>query len=132
MKAALFLAAIVIGAAIGLAVHFHQGNSYEVKIPARVHVSDYVGLNIDTDSLNFGTIPQEGYSDRYVAVNNSLGTKAKVQIFVEGDIKGMVVPGQESFVLERGESMKVKITASPSKIKPGNYTGTVRIRLSPG
>ena len=96
----------------------------EIKtIDMYLKVDDYVGINVDTDALHFGTVSPGGSGTRSVFLSNNYGKSLKVEIKVYGDLAEFVSV-EKSLVLSKNETKKISFTASiPKNALYGNYTG---------
>lgn len=102
----------------------------DIDLTMQLQVSDYVGFNIDTDAIYFGTVTPGGSSERIVTINNTEQYSTRVRILTGGDLAQWVSASENNFRInpleERNITLKVKVPANTSY---GNYTGIVKIRL---
>jgi hypothetical protein len=93
-----------------------------------VKVDDYVGINLDTDKLYFGTVTPGSGSRRDMTIAAEKG--AFVQVAVEGPIAPWVTIDKTAFSLAPGISEKITFSvAVPNNTSFGNYTGLVYVRM---
>lgn len=97
-------------------------------LPVHVRVDDYVGINLDTDKLYFGTVYPGGGALRSVGVQT--GKDSYVLITAEGQVGAWMTPDQNCFLLEKGGERSVSFSLrTPEETPLGNYTGTVTFTL---
>ena len=96
------------------------------KIDAEIVVKEsemsVIGLNADTDDLNFGIVSPTASARKSVNVDYSLDTNVKVTM--EGELAewAVITPGE--FYLSQDETKKVHFDIKvPSNAGGGNYTG---------
>lgn len=102
------------------------------EIPIHFIVGDHVGINLDTNAVNFGTVKQgSGYRlQREMVIGNELALSRQVQMTVTGDIAPLVSVSPSAFILAPGENRAVNITLTTIPTLPeGNYTGILRATL---
>ncbi len=96
------------------------------EMPIYVTVFDYVGINLDNSSLNFGTIMPGNNVVRQFTIINPFKTDVLVSI----DFKGLswIQINENYFILKQGELKNITITLSvPKDAKFGNYRGSMRV-----
>lgn len=97
-------------------------------LKTNVIVGDYVGINVNSDALYFGTVFKGGYSEREFSIDNFECRKCKVVIKADGDTKDWIWVSNRSFTLKEGESIDLKaIVDIPRDAEFGNYTGNLKI-----
>jgi hypothetical protein len=83
-----------------------------------------IGLNTDTDHLNFGRVSPKLSSTRSMKLLNSKDYNIEVE--VSGSFKDWITVTPQKFSLEANEQAQVFFQASiPSFASAGNHTGTV-------
>ena len=96
------------------------------EVQAQVKVASTVGINLDTDKLYFGTVPQGGSAQRNLQI--IAPSDSFVVISVVGEDASLFVPGQHSLFLHRGESRRIAFSSViPDELPSGNYSGLVRV-----
>ena len=97
------------------------------EIPMSLEVGKVVGLDIDSDELSFGVIPQEGVSVRNITLKNNKDVPLKVELFVEGDISQFIA-AESLFWLQPGEEKNLGVIATiPKDGKYGTYSGKMTV-----
>jgi hypothetical protein len=92
-------------------------------------VGNYVGVNLNTTQLTFGTVPPTGASQRDVAISNTADYDKAALFTVEGDMSRFVRPPAET-VVKAHSNIFVPVKAEvPAGTEYGNYTGKLRIFL---
>lgn len=83
-----------------------------------------VGMNTDTDHLNFGKASPGGMIKRSMVVSYS--QPAKVTILLDGDFSSWIAVSQNNFNLLPEEKQEVSFeVVIPEDAFPGNYSGGV-------
>ncbi len=93
-------------------------------LDVNVKVGDHLGFNLDSDSLNFGTITPGGGSSRGLILESE--KPLMVHISFEGSISKWVVPSKNDFVLNGRDNVSFSINVPPDA-NLGDYTGKVFI-----
>lgn len=87
-----------------------------------------IGVVVDTDNLNFGSIPAgDNFGKRVVSLQNLRGQDAKVSLRARGGIEPFVEFGQNDFVLGPDQRATVDILFRASGAPVGNYTGQIDV-----
>ena len=100
---------------------------YDIKeYDLKVTVGDKVGINLNTTSLDFGIKP--GFSSkRELIIENNLNKTVRVELLAYGEIKKLVVPGENDFVIDPLSKKTVTIIVkTPESQALGDYTGTLK------
>ncbi len=98
------------------------------EIPATVNVGGYIGVNVDTDKLYFGTLGAGNYAERSIHIENYKCGKCIVTIKSKGEISRWLGYSDAKFRIFKGEIKTVNVTLSiPKNAHEGTYDGTVRI-----
>ncbi len=98
--------------------------NYSRSVTAHVKVDDYVGINLDTDKLYFGTVSPGNIGRRSLKVLS--GDDAFVIVAIDGLASDWIVPNNKSFYINSGEKKGVKFEAYvPPNTPYGNYTAKV-------
>jgi len=93
---------------------------------ASVKVGDYVGINLDTDKIHFGTVFAGGHSKREVFVNTT--TPGYVFLTVSGPMKNMIQTFDRFSNVQEGEQKSfVLYAAPPHDSEDGVYNSTVHV-----
>jgi hypothetical protein len=109
----------------------YRNSIMEVKeMKTTLNVSDYVGINLDTDKLHFGTVFPGGYSVREVTINSSQEGFVYVAVqetAVQGGFSDWIfVSSQGKFVDAESPATLMFTAKSPNDAKPGNYGSTLK------
>ncbi len=111
------------GCSIGNKVSCSHVNSIDASIEVETGNRNAVGLNTDTDSLNFGKASPGATSNKRF-VNVKYTADAEVSVFMQGDISTWVMIEPDKFHLVVGGKKEVSFMIRvPSTAEPGNYTG---------
>ncbi len=87
-----------------------------------------VGFDVTTELLHFGHLGAGEISTRYVTLANSYNMPLKASIIAYGDYSEMVLPSDNHFVIQPGESREINMTLSTVLGMPfGDYEGKVRV-----
>lgn len=105
---------------------FLYSSRYDTTIiPFDLVISDYVGINADTDILHFGTGYPGSTLERTLQFHNSQETVAEIRITSTVDF---VHPEISTFTLRPTENRTLTIYASlPSEARQKTYTGKILI-----
>lgn len=97
----------------------------DVRIPMHLQVSDYNGVNVDTDAMYFGSVNFErpGMVQREVTFTNTHDGSESYFVDIRGDLKLGSSINPKEFVLDSGESVLVVVKIKTEKYSKGNYTG---------
>ncbi len=97
----------------------------QVKVyDMRLKVGNYVGFNLDSDVLNFGTIIPTGASTR--TINLSTEKPVRVEILLRGKLAEWVNISHNNFILDGQEEIAFNVYV-PADAAYGNYTGKAYI-----
>lgn len=101
----------------------------DVKIiPMDIEVGNFVGINVENDSLHFGATSPSGSARRNITVTNTYRKPVEVTIQTEGAMDGWISGYEPIFELESGASREFMLRASPpAGTKFGKYNGTFMI-----
>ena len=107
---------------------------YNIKIEKiqdydlHVHVDNYLGVNVDSDKIWFGTVPPGNGAKRTLLMFGSNERDVLVKYKVYGDLKDWVSVEDNFFILRKGERRNITIRVDiPEDAELGqNYTGTLR------
>ena len=98
------------------------------KMPISVSVADYLGINVDSDSLKFGTIPPGSNGKRKITIINPFNSTIKAETEVQGEIKNWISYKPKNFYLNRNKGQKLEISINiPQNQEFGNYSGTFAV-----
>ncbi len=90
-----------------------------------------LGMNTDTDHLNFGAVSPGVSASRSVRIEHS--RDAAVAVDVESEVAEWISITPSSFTLAAGEEKEVFFDAAvPLGAAPGNYTGKARFCILKG
>ena len=103
-------------------------HTQEMPVSVNVVEKNVVGVNIDTDSLKFGSLSRGNSAIRDITIINPFKKQVNVLISFEGGIADWISIPQNSFVLNAGERNKFPVTvAVPEDAEPGNYTSILKV-----
>lgn len=86
-----------------------------------------VGINLDTDKVYFGTVPDGGSATRNITIANA-GSKKRFVLSVDGPMAGWTSASDSQFALRSGESRTVTLNVEvPKNTTAGNYTSNLVI-----
>ncbi|GEM_PF-2856188 len=97
------------------------------EIPIDLTVGDYMGINVDVDSLHFGTLRKDFSAEKKILIRAD-----RADIFITLDVQDIpfVQPEVDYFFLKQGASREVILTATIDKdTPPGYYQGTLLILI---
>ena len=98
------------------------------KMPISVSVADYLGINVDSDSLKFGTIPPGSNGKRKITIINPFNLTVKAETEVQGEIKDWISYYPTTFYLNQNKGKEIEITINiPENQEFGNYSGTFAV-----
>jgi hypothetical protein len=122
-----FLVGLLIFACVLIILHFSIVRSVET-LPLKVVVNrtgyDY-GIAISSSELDFGEMPIEGVSRKFISVNNAGGYLAFVRFDVEGNISEFIDVSRNNILLSPGEKVLVDVKLNATRY--GSYSGTLVI-----
>jgi len=99
------------------------------EIPMSIRVSNYIGFDVNTTALTFGTVYLSGSSTREMLVSNEDNYDKTAQFTVEGDMKSFVTAPKDTLV-KAGTNTSVPMRADvPYGTPVGNYTGRLVVFL---
>lgn len=91
-------------------------------------VGSYVGFNVNSSALFFGTITAGGTGSREIIVNNHGALPRKVQVETSGNLSDWVKVSDNNFVLQGYENKSLEVNATvPEDAEFGNYTGILKL-----
>lgn len=96
-----------------------------------VIVGDYVGINVDTDKVYFGTVFPGSTSARTVYINTAL-SEGKPFISIEGNISDWIYADfiDETNTDGAGRNITVRLySIIPENAAPGRYMGVIRVYI---
>jgi len=101
----------------------------EVKtIEATVTIGDYLGFNIDTDKLYFGTFFAGGSGKRDFQIENYKCDECLVVIKAYGPLAKYLKISDNKFVMKYGENRTVTaLVNTPQDIPNGAYNATIKV-----
>ncbi|MBI4895558.1 MAG: hypothetical protein HY831_03630 [Candidatus Aenigmarchaeota archaeon] len=122
---------LIIGAVVVLiAFIVFFSTSFEeetVKYDMKLSVMENVTLGISNDNfeLNFGRIPLNGKSTKFVSISYNSTTPSKIHLETTGNISKFIILEKNDFIIEKSD--KFGIIANGTEY--GNYTGTLIINI---
>jgi hypothetical protein len=99
-------------------------NVFEQKAGAGKSV---IGISVDENNLNFGTVPKGAISGKYIAINNTEPLRSKVCISSGGNITEYISWEGPCFVLNNSEEKRIYVQASGRD--PGNFSGVLKVAV---
>ncbi len=96
---------------------------YDMKISVMENVT--VGISSDTFELNFGRIPLNGTSTKFVSINYNSTTPAKIILQTSGNISKYILFEKNNFIIEKSDKFGVLVNGT----EYGNYTGVLTIKI---
>lgn len=109
----------------------NKAQPLEVKtIPLKVEVGNILGLNADTDILNFGGSIAGQKITKKITLSNGYPEDIKVRIFLDNGNITKYIYGDSYFSLSVGESKDYEINLIlPDDVPPGLYEGELIIKF---
>jgi hypothetical protein len=100
------------------------------RIPMDLLIEEKVGINLNNDSIHFGSVYKGGTSEREIGIINRYSIPLKATILLYGNISSYVTVTDNNMVIPSGSVKQVQFKASmPSNCSFGNYTGIAEIVL---
>jgi len=108
---------------------------YEVnKYPSSVEVVAFepgenipLGMDTSPDNLNFGVIPYDSISSRFVNLTNLQNIDAKISFMATGIIEPFVNFEKNGFILKSNEKISTMLYFNSTGVEPGNYSGYIYV-----
>ncbi len=106
-----------------------QQASHEMTVTINSSASMSVGVSVDTDRIDFGSLPDDALeATKEITVQNIEQYPATLHFHVDGNISEYVTLSQESVELPPGEQHTLDITLETSdSIAEGRYSGELTI-----
>lgn len=99
-----------------------------IALDMKLKVGANIGLNADTDCINFGKLMPGTSGERAIFMTNKASYPLRVAILKSGYIADWVDISENNFVLKKKERKKIVFEAfAPENFDFGNYTGKVQI-----
>jgi len=129
------IAVLVLAVLLVLAVAFTGFRQRELVYGVSLNVFEQeastgksvIGISVDANSLNFGTVPKGAISGKYIAINNTEPLRSKVCISSAGNITGYISLETPCFVLNNSEEKRIYVQASGRD--PGNFSGVLKVAV---
>lgn len=101
----------------------------ETSLDMYLQVSNYTGVNVDSDALYFGTIDFEkpGMVERTIELRNDGDLSHDYFVRVRGDLSKYSVISSNDFRLKSGEQKDITVKVMTGELSKGNYTGELII-----
>lgn len=99
-------------------------------VPITVEVTDLkiIGINVENDSLKFGTVMKGNFAERGATIVNPFNDYVRVLINISENVNTFMNVSSQDFMLNAQERKKVMVHAQPSSdTKLGNYTGSMSV-----
>jgi len=91
-------------------------------------VDNYVGMNVDSSAIYFGTVPPEGSSSRKIFLEHKHNKPLLIQLKTKGDLSKFVSVSENNFILEPNINKTIVVSVYvPKDMKYGNYTGRLAV-----
>ncbi len=101
---------------------------FEIEMKIKVRPDRFVGINTDTDCINFGGVPGGAIGERIINVTNGDEHPHLIRIKAKGYIGEWVTVSDNNFILDPHSVKEVRIKAHvPLKTQTGNYTGILEV-----
>ncbi len=109
---------------------------YEIiEYPSYIEVTDpemnisntRIGMSVDPWNFNFGALPPESGSRKYINLANYEDNPRKVKIVCYGNISSMIQFSENNIILRKGDEKKISVSLNTSLTKIGNYTGEIDV-----
>lgn len=98
------------------------------SVETHVKVDEYVGINLDTDRLYFGTVSPGGMGKRELTVKSDKASYGVVK--TNGENGAWIMANPQAFYMEGGTNRTIQFIASvPEGMMRGNYTGLATVTL---
>jgi len=110
---------IIIYFIISIIFSFKNVDSVQT-LDVNLKIGDYVGFNLDQESLNFGTIPPGSGSFRAITLKSD--KPLEVHVSFEGDTAKWMNVSKNDFILDGVEDLSFNIQV-PNDVVLGDYTG---------
>ena len=117
----LFFLMILLGVMLFYTFYYIQGSE---TIVLEYEVAEKLGINTDTDKLNFGKGMPGTQTKRDLKINNTHDFPISVLIKISGPLKPFITVSKNNFLLDSGETTVVTYFVKTTKeTSLGNYTG---------
>ena len=124
----MMIAVVLISVSVASAAFFIANNVEYISVGMHLKVADYMGFNVDTDAMYFGTVGPGSVAERDLEVNNELSVPREVVVQLSGELAPWVKPDEGTFILAPNENRSIKFTASPPEdAEFGEYNGTITL-----
>lgn len=122
---------IVIGILLGLALLLSAialllQPSDQISYETYVKVDDYVGINLQTDKIYFGTVSPGATGKRDITIGSEKMRYVRLQF--EGVTAPWLSAQEMSFSFQGNKDIELQVNI-PSGTPYGNYTGSVNIKF---
>ena len=98
------------------------------SVPTHIKVGDYVGINLDTDKLYFGTVAPSNSAQRSLIITSQ--KDSFVVITSRGSTGEWIAPEENHFSIAGKEEKRIRFNAHvPAEASFGNHTGYVEVRF---
>ena len=98
-----------------------------MEIGTKVKIGDHIGLNADSDSLNFGTLLPNTEGIKSITITNQEDYPMEIIISNSGQIEHWIQISDNNFILDSGKNKSVTFTVTPSTKEIGSYNGIVMV-----
>lgn len=100
-----------------------------VPFEAKLKVSERdVGVVVDTDSFNLGTVPLGGSTKRKLLIENTKDEPREMMVLVEGTIAQFINQPSQTYLLGPKEQKVIEIEAVvPRNAQLGEYIGKISV-----
>lgn len=99
------------------------------ELNATVKIGNYVGINLDTDKLHFGTVTKSGYGERGITINSD--EDGYVYITSQGNMANwLYISNKSNLTIVKNSSVTIEFFLVPKdNAKEGIYEGVVRFYI---
>ncbi len=132
MKLNKFLVVILITIFVSASFTFLFYSFYYIQdikeLDMKMKVGDYIGIDVNSSVISFGTVRKGTFSNRPVTLENKEEIPLKVQIKKSGEMAAWVSISDNNFILKPAEKKNLTFTATrPIDAINGAYKGKVKL-----
>lgn len=103
-------------------------HAQELPVSFEIVEHHIIGINVETDSLKFGSIGVGNSASRKITVINPFDFQVKVSIDFNEEIKKFISSSENNFILDVKANKTFPITVEvPENARFGNYTGVMNL-----
>ena len=130
IRAAIFLILVAISIASLYGIIYQNFIVWDKQyVDLRLKVRGFlIGVNTDTDAVNFGAVPAGSAGERKINITNTDMMPHKIMIKAHGNISSWIAVSDNGFVLGPQETKEISVFAEvPEGTSDGYYGGTLEI-----